>query len=169
MSDYTEEDVGNIIALEHVNVQIPDQSMATAFYIVGMGFTRDPYLNVGLNNMWANVGEQQFHLPPVVRPAGVLFEDRHPARVAALMDAVLSNDQLQDAIVREQLAAVERLRARDFEGTLLRFVEQILSSSRVGTPRVARDFWSQFDALEELEEVRRYRPSAFKALPEAGA
>ena len=63
MSDYTEEDVGNIIALEHVNVQIPDQSMATAFYIVGMGFTRDPYLNVGLNNMWANVGEQQFHLP----------------------------------------------------------------------------------------------------------
>jgi hypothetical protein len=33
------------------------------FYIIGMGFTRDPYLNVGLGNMWANVGEQQFHLP----------------------------------------------------------------------------------------------------------
>jgi hypothetical protein len=63
MSDYTEEDVGNIISLEHVNVQIPDQSMATLFYVVGLGFTRDPYLNVGLNNMWANVGEQQFHLP----------------------------------------------------------------------------------------------------------
>jgi len=63
MRDYSEEDVGNIISLEHVNVQISDQSLATLFYVVGMGFTRDPYLNVGLNNMWVNVGEQQFHLP----------------------------------------------------------------------------------------------------------
>lgn len=63
MNEYAEEDVGNIVALEHVNVQISDQSLATLFYVVGMGFTRDPYLNVGLNNMWVNVGEQQFHLP----------------------------------------------------------------------------------------------------------
>ena len=63
MSDYGDEDVGNIISLEHVNVQIPDQSLATLFYVVGLGCTRDPYLNVGLNNMWANIGEQQFHLP----------------------------------------------------------------------------------------------------------
>lgn len=63
MSAYIEEDVGNIISLEHVNVQVPDQSMAVLFYVVGMGFTRDPYLTVGLNNMWINVGEQQFHLP----------------------------------------------------------------------------------------------------------
>ena len=63
MIDYSDEDVGNIVSLEHINVQIPDQSLATLFYIVGMGFTRDPYLNVGLNNMWVNVGEQQFHLP----------------------------------------------------------------------------------------------------------
>lgn len=63
MNEYAEEDVGNIISLEHVNVQIPDQSMATLFYVMGLGFTRDPYLNVGLNNMWINVGEQQFHLP----------------------------------------------------------------------------------------------------------
>lgn len=63
MDEYAEEDVGNIVSFEHINVQIPDQSMATLFYVVGMGFTRDPYLNVGLNNMWVNVGEQQFHLP----------------------------------------------------------------------------------------------------------
>jgi hypothetical protein len=63
MKEYTEEDVGNIVSLEHINVQIPDQSLATLFYVVGMGFTRDPYLNVGINNMWVNVGEQQFHLP----------------------------------------------------------------------------------------------------------
>ena len=63
MNKYAEEDVGNIVSLEHINVQVPDQSLATLFYVVGMGFTRDPYLNVGLNNMWVNVGEQQFHLP----------------------------------------------------------------------------------------------------------
>jgi hypothetical protein len=57
------EDVGNIVSLEHVNTQIPDQSLATLFYIVGLGFTRDPYMNVGLTNMWINIGEQQFHLP----------------------------------------------------------------------------------------------------------
>ena len=67
MADYVEEDVGNIVLLEHVNVQVPDQSLAILFYIVGLGFTRDPYFNTGLNNMWANVGEQQFHLP--TRPA----------------------------------------------------------------------------------------------------
>ncbi len=71
MTDYGDkEDVGNIISLEHINVQIPDQAMATLFYVVGMGFTRDPYLNVGLNNMWVNAGEQQFHLP--TRPAQVI-------------------------------------------------------------------------------------------------
>ena len=63
MDEYAEEDVGNIVSLEHINVQVPDQSLATLFYVVGMGFTRDPYLNVGINNMWVNVGEQQFHLP----------------------------------------------------------------------------------------------------------
>jgi hypothetical protein len=63
MAAYTEEDVGNIVSLEHVNVQISDQALATLFYVVGLGFTRDPYLNVGLNNMWVNAGEQQFHLP----------------------------------------------------------------------------------------------------------
>ena len=57
------ENVGNIVSLEHVNVQVPDQSLATLFYVVGLGFTRDPYMNVGLTNMWINIGDQQFHLP----------------------------------------------------------------------------------------------------------
>lgn len=57
------EDVGNIVLLEHVNVQIDDQSLATLFYLVGLGFTRDPHMMVGLENMWVNLGEQQFHLP----------------------------------------------------------------------------------------------------------
>jgi len=49
--------------LEHVNLQIPDQAMATSFYISGLGLTRDPYLNTGIRNIWINVGKSQFHLP----------------------------------------------------------------------------------------------------------
>jgi len=57
------DDLGNIVAFEHVNVTVPDQAMAMLFYVVGLGLTRDPYMNVALNNMWINVGAQQFHLP----------------------------------------------------------------------------------------------------------
>jgi hypothetical protein len=100
--------------------------------------------------------------------AGVLYHDRHPGHVAMLMDAILSDTSLQDAIVDGQLAAVNRLRGRDFSGTLLGCVTALLDAPRVGTPRVAYDFWSQFDAAEMLEEIRLDRPSAFKALPEGG-
>ena len=61
--DRTTQDVGNIVALEHVNVKVPDQQIATLFYVVGLGLTRDPYLMTGLENMWINMGQQQFHLP----------------------------------------------------------------------------------------------------------
>ena len=61
--DRATQDVGNIIGMEHVNVTVPDQSIASTFYISGLGFTRDPYMMVGPGNMWVNVGQQQFHLP----------------------------------------------------------------------------------------------------------
>ncbi len=65
-----EEDVGNIVEFGHVNVRVPDQQLAVAFYVMGLGLTRDPYLNVGTDNAWMNVGTCQFHLP--VGPAQVL-------------------------------------------------------------------------------------------------
>ena len=37
--------VGNIVALEHVNVKIPSQVTSTAFYVVAMGFTREHILH----------------------------------------------------------------------------------------------------------------------------
>ena len=61
--DRTTEDVGNIVELGHVNTRVPDQQIATLFYVVGLGLTRDPYLNMGVDNMWINVGTCQFHLP----------------------------------------------------------------------------------------------------------
>lgn len=61
--DRTTQDVGNIVLLEHFNVVHDDQRLATLFYVVGLGGTRDPYLFPGLTNMWVNFGRTQAHLP----------------------------------------------------------------------------------------------------------
>lgn len=61
--DRAAESLGNVVELQHVNVRVPDQMAATDFYISGLGLTRDPYLMTGTDNMWANVGISQFHLP----------------------------------------------------------------------------------------------------------
>ena len=61
--DRTVEDIGNIVILEHVNTRVPDQRLATLFYVTGLGLTRDPYLVTSVANMWINVGRSQFHLP----------------------------------------------------------------------------------------------------------
>jgi len=104
-------------------------------------------------------------VPHTMDGAGVLFDDKDPRHVAALMDAILSDPTLQDAIVEGQTAAVGRLQARDFRGTLLGFVERILASPRAAGPKVAVDFWRQFDAAQALEELRQVRPALYKALP----
>ncbi|MGE5539719.1 MAG: hypothetical protein ACM30I_13965 [Gemmatimonas sp.] len=79
--DRSAEDFGNIVNLGHVNVQVADQRLATAYYVSGLGLTRDPYLMTGTNNMWVNVGMSQFHLPTnspqVVRGiTGLVIPDR---------------------------------------------------------------------------------------------
>jgi glycosyltransferase involved in cell wall biosynthesis len=106
-------------------------------------------------------------VPSTMDGAGVLFEDRDPIHVAALMDEIISNADLQDQIVDGQLAAVARLQSRDFAGTLLGFVDRILAGPRAPAPHVAFDFWGQFDAAQELEELRMYRPAIYQALPAA--
>ena len=57
------EDIGNIVDLGHVNTSIPDQGLATLFYVSGLGLTRDPFMMTSTDNMWVNVGQNQFHLP----------------------------------------------------------------------------------------------------------
>jgi hypothetical protein len=61
--DRAAEDLGNLVELGHVNTRVPDQRLATIFYVMGLGLTRDPYLSVGVDNMWINAGTCQFHLP----------------------------------------------------------------------------------------------------------
>ncbi len=107
-------------------------------------------------------------VPSTMDGAGVLFDDADPINVASHMDAILANAKLQDQIVEGQLAAVDRLRAKDFAGTLLSFISQIESAPRAEAPHVTWDFWGQFDAAQDLEELRLFRPAIYKALPEAG-
>jgi hypothetical protein len=95
----------------------------------------------------------------------VLYDTKDHLYVAALMDAIVSHVGLRAAIVASQTQAVERLRRKDFAGTLLGLVDKILRSPRASAPSVAYDFWHQFDAAETLEALRQLRPSVYKALP----
>jgi hypothetical protein len=61
--DRSKEDLGNSVGLEHLNLTVPEQKTATIFFIMGLGFTRDPYLVTGVDNMWVNIGRSQCHLP----------------------------------------------------------------------------------------------------------
>jgi glycosyltransferase involved in cell wall biosynthesis len=103
-------------------------------------------------------------VPDTMDGAGVLYEEKDPRSVAALMDAIVARSDLRDAIVTGQYEAVGRLRSIDFAATLLDFVDEILRSPRADPPRVAFDFWRQFDAAQDLEELRLYRPAIYKAL-----
>jgi L-malate glycosyltransferase len=104
-------------------------------------------------------------VPATMDGGGVLYENRDPGHVAALIDGVLADSQLTDDILSSQDAALDRLLAKDFDGTLLQFVHQIATAPRVGSPHVAFDFWDQLRAYERLEELKMYRPGVFKGLP----
>jgi len=104
-------------------------------------------------------------VPSTMDGAGVLFSTQDPLEVAALVDAVLSDDTLYEAILDEQDKAVDRLKSKDFDGTLLSFVDQVLKSPRRPAPQVTWDFWDQFKFGEELYELQQYRPAIYRGLP----
>jgi glycosyltransferase involved in cell wall biosynthesis len=103
-------------------------------------------------------------VPATMDGGGVLYTDRDPYHVAALVDAVLTDGALRDRVIASQDAALARLIGRDFRGTLLRFVDDILASPRGPSPKVAFDFWDQLTAYERLEELRMFRPGIYKGL-----
>ena len=104
-------------------------------------------------------------VPATMDGGGILYDTHDPRRVAALMNAVLSDRDLEDRVLAAQDAALDRLRAQDFAALAVRFVERVLASPRRPAAPVAYDFWRQFKLAEELEEVRVHRPAAFRALP----
>ena len=106
-------------------------------------------------------------VPSTMDGGGVLYDTKSPAHVASLMAAILDDEDLVERIIASQDAALARLVAQDFDGTLLRFVDEALAAPPGSTPPVSFDFWDQFELQEQLEEVRQYRPSALRALPDA--
>lgn len=103
--DRTQEDIGNIVTLEHVNTRVPDQQKAVTYYLMGLGLTRDPYIMTGTNNMWVNVGKSQFHLPTNPEPqvlnghTGLVVPDR-----GALLERL---GGVKDALAGTQFAYAE--------------------------------------------------------------
>jgi glycosyltransferase involved in cell wall biosynthesis len=103
-------------------------------------------------------------VPSTMDGGGVLVEDKDPVAVAAVIHAVTTNQELQDQILDSQDAALARLAAKDFAGTLLKFVDQVARSPRLVHPPVAFDFWEQLEQAKRLADIRAYRPAAFQAL-----
>jgi glycosyltransferase involved in cell wall biosynthesis len=106
-------------------------------------------------------------VPATMDGGGVLFDTKDPFEIARLMEAVLDDPRLADAVIEAQDAALARLRARDFGGTLLGYLDGVLRRPPRPAPEVAWDFWQQFDQHERLEELRQFRPALYRALPEA--
>jgi glycosyltransferase involved in cell wall biosynthesis len=108
-------------------------------------------------------------VPSTMDGSGVLYTDKSPLHVAHLVQAVAEDADIAARVVAAQDAALARLRAQDFDGTLLRFVAEAIQAPPGEAPEVPFDFWDQFDLAERLEEVRMYRPSALRALPDEDA
>jgi hypothetical protein len=104
-------------------------------------------------------------VPATMDGGGVLYDTKDPLEIARLMDAVLDDSHLEDAVLQSQDAALQRLLAKDFDGTLLRFVEHTLATPPREAPTVPFDFWPQFDQFDRLEELRQFRPAVYRALP----
>jgi glycosyltransferase involved in cell wall biosynthesis len=106
-------------------------------------------------------------VPATMDGGGILYDTQDPNEIARVMAAVLDDRSVEEAVLASQDAALDRLRARDFGGTLLRFVDRLLARPPQPAPEVTWDFWAQFDQAERLEELRQFRPAVYKALPEA--
>jgi L-malate glycosyltransferase len=104
-------------------------------------------------------------VPATMDGGGVLYDTKDPFHVARLMAALLDDDELESAVTASQDAALARLRAKDFNGLLLRYVDGVRALESKRAPEVAWDFWAQFDEADRLEELRLFRPAAYRALP----
>jgi catechol-2,3-dioxygenase len=89
--DRTADDVGNLVEIGHVNVNIASQAQATDFYVTALGLTRDPYLMTGTSNMWVNAGRHQLHLPT---------EDRAQVLRGAVGIVIPDLDALRERLTR---------------------------------------------------------------------
>jgi hypothetical protein len=104
-------------------------------------------------------------VPATMDGGGVLYDTKDPFEIARIMAAVLDDADVEDAVIDSQDAALDRLLAKDFRGTLLRHVDEVRALPPRDAPDVPYDFWAMFDQAERLEELRQFRPAVYRALP----
>ena len=104
-------------------------------------------------------------VPSTMDGAGILYTDKDPMHLAALINAITEDRDLVDRVVDGQYAALARLEAKDFAATLLEHVDTVFASPRKPQPDIAFDFWDQVTQAEAFDELKAHRPSAFLALP----
>lgn len=56
------QDLGNIVHLEHLNLEVPDRALADMFYADALGLASDPAMHGHPRVTWYNIGRQQFHI-----------------------------------------------------------------------------------------------------------
>ena len=82
------------------------------------------------------------------------------------MAAILDDADVEDGVVASQDAALDRLLAQDFAGTLLRFVDAGRARTAARRrPRSPTTSGRMFEQAEQLEEIRQFRPALYRALP----
>ena len=147
------EDVGNVVHLEHVNLRVPDQIIATQFYVSALGLTRDPYLMTGVDNMWVNVGRTQFHLPvgdaqrlrgtiSLVMPDRAALLQRLHRLAPALAQTEFAFEEHSD-FIQLRCPWGNRLRCyqpdgKRFGGTILGITQIVFDSPPGSAPGIAR-------------------------------
>jgi L-malate glycosyltransferase len=106
-------------------------------------------------------------VPATMDGAGVLYTVKDPAVVAAMVHEVASNEGARARVVEGQVAALGRLLAKDFGGTLLGFVDRVARAPRRQAPEVRPGFWDEVTRAERSEQLRRFRSDVFWAPPAA--
>ena len=91
---------------------------------------------------------------------------RHPAHVAAVVDAVLDDADLENRDRRGAGRGARTAPARDFPGPARGFVEQVLAMPPQAAPPVAFDFW---DASTFTQQPRGAAPVPARRLRRAAA
>jgi len=104
-------------------------------------------------------------VPATLDGAGLLYDRKDPALVAALIDLAVRDRAFRQQVLDAQDEALVRLVRKDFAACLLDMVQRVASGPRAEPPRVAADFWQQVDDAGRLEALRLARPHAYKALP----
>lgn len=103
-------------------------------------------------------------VPATLDGGGVLYDTTDSDEVAALLHRLLTDEPWLARVMAAQDAALDRLEAQDFAGTLLGCVEQVLAAPRRPMPAVPVTL-RDFKAIAELHEVRETRPLAYHRLP----